>query len=215
MATLLLVILIPRLLPPQYIPLGLGLHKSMEMASSSLSQTLAGLWLDWTKKTADDEDDEYEAGEGLLRLFWAINILQVGCIVLLWKFEARRRARVDQSRIARAEEYEQLPMASVSDISNSAYDDDDEEDEEEDQDRDRDLNKVTSDTEDDVNGESGYDSQDPEGEVKQSRPRPQEMSSALALDDQERRRGRRYLYTSLGFIGVVWVVFLASAWSRL
>lgn len=199
MATLLLVILVPRLLPAAYIPLGLGLHKSMEMASSSLSQTLAGLWLDWTRKTADDEDDEYEAGEGLLRIFWIINILQLGCILLLWRFEGHRRRShsftLGDDRIERAEEYEQLPLSDVSDGPSSplteyasrrlSADDDDNDD----------IKPVL----------------DP---VPDSAPEV-EPCSALASTEGERQRSRVYFYISLLFIAFVWIVFLGSAWSRL
>lgn len=213
MATLLLVILIPRLLPPQYIPLGLGIHKSMEMASSSLSQTLGGLWLDWSKDTIteDDEGDEYEAGEGLLRVFWMINIFQLGCIFLLWRFEARRRLMADERRLG-VEEYEQLPMEGVGE--ESVYEDED---------------NIEGGSEDDPNsvwaggspGLKRITTEEPDDTEEESKigsgPRPQsrEASSAVAADDNERRRARWYLFISLGFIGVVWTVFLVSAWSRL
>lgn len=220
MATLLLVILVPRLLPPQYIPLGLGLHKSMEMASSSLSQTLAGLWLDWSKKTGtiddnDDNDDqvdgdEYGAGEGLLRVFWMINILQLGCIFLLWRFEARRRRRANDQRVE-AEEYEQLPMEGV----NEASYDDDEEDEDNETEHD-DLNSSAGGSPLTKRvGEEELGGTVEEAKIGSGRPPDNETSSALVADDNERRRARRYLFISLGFIVLVWVLFLVSAWSRL
>lgn len=197
MASLLMVILVPRLLPPGYIPLGLGLHKSLEMASTSLSQTLAGLWLDWTKKTADDVDDEYVAGEGLLRMFWAINILQFGCILLLWRFEAKRRASLERG--FSAEEYEQLPMEGVGDESDHDSEDD------------LDLSHDSIPNRD----QPTHAELEPAEGLKLAPRRRQQTSSAIAADENERRRGRYYLLASLGYICVVWLVFLASAWSRL
>lgn len=194
MATLLLVILVPGLLPPPLVPLGLGLHKSMEMASSSLSQTLAGLWLDWTDDAAVSErmeQEAYEAGEGLLRIFWFINILQLGCIFLLWRFEARRRQFREDGLVIQAEEYEQLPMSAVSydTPSETLYDDDQSDEGRED--------------EDDIKRQAV----EPDGLAG--------SAAALALDDRERRRGKWAFRASLGFIAIVWVVFLVSAWSRL
>lgn len=202
-ATLLLVILVARLLPPGYVPLGLGIHKSMEMASSSLSQTLAGLWLDWTRKTADGEQDEYKAGEGLLRIFWLINLLQLGCMMFLWRLEKKRRVSLRDS-IEKAEEYEQLPMSDVE--SPDVFE------------RNHDYNDTRSESD----GEDGR-SQSSELEREERLAKPEgpntpevtEVSSALARDDAERRRGRVCFYASLSMIALVWVVFLISAWSRL
>lgn len=199
MATLLLVILVARLLPSSLIPLGLGLHKSMEMASSSLSQTLAGLWLDWTKHDDSSERNEtegaYQAGEGLLRIFWTINILQLSCVILLWRFEGRRRKRAAE----RAVEYERLPMSTVSEGEGDETD------------------PEVLEEEDEPLDVSSLDDTEEEDEVKRKAPGLEQVAvgSALALDDAERRRGKVFFRTSLGFIAFVWAVFLASAWSRL
>jgi hypothetical protein len=97
-ATLLLVILIPRILPPRLVPLGLGLHKSMEMASSTLVQTLSGVWLDHGQKGG------FRAGEVLLRVFWVANALQLLTAIILWRLERSRR---------KALMYEALPLDEV------------------------------------------------------------------------------------------------------
>ena len=93
-ATLLFVIVVPRILPAHLVPIGLGIHKSMEMAASSFSQTVSGLWLDHARATTGSGQ---AGGEGLLRTFWAINLLQLLCAVGLWRFEARRRGQMERS----------------------------------------------------------------------------------------------------------------------
>ena len=99
-ATLLLVILVPRILPSRLIPLGLGLHKSMEMAASSLSQTLSGVWLDYAKA---QDPTEGSGGDGLLRIFLTINALQLACAVILWRFDRWKSRRISIN--ASAQEY--------------------------------------------------------------------------------------------------------------
>lgn len=112
MVTLLMVILVPKFLPPHLVPLGLGLHKSMEMASTSTSQTLAGLWLDHAR-VVQTGVSQVRAGAGLLRTYWFINILQLACAISLSRLEKRRRPSTDgQPSLGNAEEYEALPMAS-------------------------------------------------------------------------------------------------------
>lgn len=110
MSTLLLVILEPKLLPAHLIPLGLGLHKSLETASSSLSQTLAGIILDHIRDKADPDTADFQAGQGLLTIFWVINALQLACAIYLWRLEKSRRSRL-RTEIERAEEYERIPIA--------------------------------------------------------------------------------------------------------
>lgn len=158
MATLLMVILVPRFLPSSLVPLGLGLHKSMEMASSSLSQTLSGMWL-------DGQEDSVSGGEGLLRIFWTINVLQLGCAVGLWLMEERKR-----KLSSLAEEYESLPLGDIGD------------------ELEREEQKV----------------------LHRSEP-----SSALASSDAESRRSKIFFRSALGFVVIVWVVFLADAWNEL
>ncbi|EIW68617.1 hypothetical protein TREMEDRAFT_69096 [Tremella mesenterica DSM 1558] len=174
MATLLMVIVVPRLLPPALVPLGLGLHKSLEMASSSLSQTLSGLWLDHARG-ADEEEAEYQAGSSLLRVYWTINILQFICALFLWRLERKKRR---EGGVEIAEEYEQLPSS------------------------------------DPV--EEGSEGEEQEGRVnKVPLIRVDGPSSALVHSEGERRRARWGFGASLGFIGVVWLVFMTTAWSRL
>ena len=216
MSTLLLVIVVPRLLPRHLIPLGLGLHKSMEMAASSLSQTLAGLWLDSAKDAGEDGGSTgsggkvYDTGGGLLRVFWIINILQLLVALYLWKLEETRRRRA--STIAAAEEYEQLPgeAAGASGLARFTSSED----------RlglgpghgPRERDEV--DSLDDV---APSISDEEEEEMKEVSMRPIEgpPRSALAADEAEKRRGKRGFMASLGFIALVWIVFMTTAWSRL
>jgi hypothetical protein len=167
--------------------------------------------LDWTKQTAD----EFAAGEGLLRIFWLINLFQLGCMLFLWRLEKKRRVSLRASAsIERAEEYEQLPMSDVESPDvferNQEYGDTpNEESDSEEMTRRRDINDDES-TDDEEDEEERMAK--PEGP---NTPEVSEVSSALARDDGERRRGRVFFFVSLGMIAVVWIVFLASAWSRL
>ena len=108
MVTLLMVILVARLLPPHLVPLGLGIHKSMEMTSTSTSQTLSGIWLDSTWD-ANDANSRYRTDAILLRAYWGINVFQLACAVLLWRFEHYRRFS-NASGVNDVREYEYLPM---------------------------------------------------------------------------------------------------------
>lgn len=146
------------------------------MASTTTSQTLSGLWLD----SARNVEGDAAAGTGLLRIYWITNALQLGCAVLLWRLEERRRARPDDVfDLSKAEEYEVLPMTTL---------------------------------EDDVLDER-EDHQKPPPEV--SLPIASGPTSALAKSDRERRRGRYFFMSTLGWIGIAWVVFLGTAWVRL
>jgi hypothetical protein len=146
MSTLLMVILVPRLLPRRLVPLGLGLHKSMEMASSSMTQTLAGLWLDHARGQG-----EFTAGQRLIAAFWGINTMQLACGGVLWAMTRGTRSQ-----------YEPIPISL----------DDQEE-------------------------------------------RPGETSIGLATTPREKRRSKGFFAGSLGYIGLVWAVFLGTAWSKL
>ncbi|BEJ06583.1 hypothetical protein CcaverHIS641_0311050 [Cutaneotrichosporon cavernicola] len=105
-STLLLVVMIPRMMPVTLVPLGLGLHKSLETAASSASQTLAGLWLDFAK----ERRGESGAAEGLLLIYAAINVVQLISSVVLWRFERKRRLAAKHAAWEEYTEYEQLPM---------------------------------------------------------------------------------------------------------
>ena len=108
MATLLMVILVPKILPQHLVPLGLGLHKSMEMASTVTSQTSAGLWLDSARL---EEGETGRIRAGLLSSYWVISALQLSCAVIFLRFERRRRDESDDGiELSKAEEYEVLPM---------------------------------------------------------------------------------------------------------
>jgi hypothetical protein len=97
-----MVIVVPRILPTHLVPLGLGIHKSMEMASSTIMQTLSGVWLDHDE--ISQSRGGYEAGAALLRVFWVINLLQLGCVVWLYWLERKRRS---------VEVYQSVPMCEL------------------------------------------------------------------------------------------------------
>lgn len=105
-STLLLVVMIPRIMPVGLVPLGLGLHKALETAASSASQTLAGLWLDFAK----ERRGESGAAEGLLLIYAALNAVQLVSSVALWRFERRRRHAAKHRAWEEYAEYEELPM---------------------------------------------------------------------------------------------------------
>ncbi|KAG8810684.1 hypothetical protein FRC17_002834 [Serendipita sp. 399] len=93
-STLLLVILVPHLLPLSHVSTGLGAHKSIEKAGSTISQTLAGLILDLKGRKHDPSSDKTSIFEGenslqsiqrLLVIFFVINIIQFLGTLLLWR----------------------------------------------------------------------------------------------------------------------------------
>lgn len=188
MSPLLMVILVPKLLPPHLVPLGLGLHKSMEMASSSLSQTLAGLWLDRAKAGPESQQDVYTAGRSLIAIWWFLNAAQLACTFWLYWYEAKRRVVLEDRRAKEA--YERLPMSDVSGDS-----DIDEEEE-------------------DVTPQVAY--RQPAAAVESTVTLTlDEDMTGLARSEAERTRSRIALYGCLGWILCVWTVFLGTAYSRL
>lgn len=243
MSTLLLVLLVPRFLPPTYVPLGLGLHKSMEMASSAMSQTLAGVWLDHAKEADSDEGREGGGGEedagqetatkGLLRAWLLINVLQLVCVYALWCFEKRRRSAREtgsgseggtrrvggeegkaSGRRYEAEEYERLPLNDLPALDSSDDDDSDFDDEHV---RRSKLKMPSGAAGSRAGGARGASVQgsDPERQQQglQAAAGPESgPSSALARTNAERRRSKMFLVSSLGWIGLVWVVFLVDAY---
>lgn len=121
------------------------------MASSALSQTLAGVWLDRVRvdpgnnsvgagesesgQGEDDGSENAQAVAGLIRAFWVINVLQFICVLVLWKFESvRRRDNASGGEgatggmVLAAEQYERLPLNDLppldSDDEDDVYDDD-------------------------------------------------------------------------------------------
>lgn len=88
------------------------------MSASTLTQTLAGLWLDHhvDENETNDVDKSTLAGGILLRVFLWINVVQVGCAAVMWMMERRRRlsghAARPGSRIE-AEAYERLPLDDI------------------------------------------------------------------------------------------------------
>ena len=122
--TVLLVLMVPRIVPPRYIPTALGAHKSIESAGSTISLTLAGTVLDRAvliRKPAHKEDVQslstYSATVSLLKSgseskvilatptqkqaawniiagFFFVNFLSVCVILLLWRLDRRQKALV-------------------------------------------------------------------------------------------------------------------------
>lgn len=186
-STLLLVVMIPRIMPVSLVPLGLGLHKALETAASSGSQTLAGLWLDFAK----ERKGESGAAEGLLVIYAVINVIQLVSAVALWRFESARRHAAKHRAYEYAEEYEELPM----DESDAEY-----EDSESDVD------------EDDVGDRRRQAALRLAVSRKLAEEGPQ---SGLARTDAERARGRASFVAGLCFIGSVWALWIVTAWKKL
>lgn len=191
MSPLLMVILVPKLLPPHLVPLGLGLHKSMEMASSSLSQTLAGLWLDRAKAGPESQQDVKTAGRSLIGIWWLLNLGQLACTFWLYWYESKRRALLEDHKTREA--YERLPMSDVSGDSDS-------------EDENCDNGQPTPQT--------AYRQPAEGANVFVVHLSDQDMTG-LARSEAERTRSRFALYGCLVWILVVWTIFLGTAWSRL
>lgn len=187
-STLLLVVMIPRIMPVALVPLGLGLHKALETAASSGSQTLAGLWLDFAK----ERKGESGAAEGLLVIYAVINVIQLVSAIALWKFEGARRHACHRA-YEYAEEYEELPLdESDADFSDSESDDEEREGNVGDRRRQVALRRAVS--------------------RKLAEEGPQ---SGLARTDAERARGRASFIASLCFIGCVWTLWIITAVKKL
>lgn len=205
---LLLVVMVARILPVALVPLGLGMHKAMESAASTASQTLAGLWLDWAKDHRGGQDN---AAHGLLVIFAVVNVLQILSAGGLWKFESARRTALSHRPSGlhdHADEYERLPLAADAEqggagglglraaaSARSSLSDDDYENDSND---------------DDAPFASSFDDCLPaaKGEVE-------EPQTGLARTDAERARGKTSFRICLCFLVSVWVLFIATAWRKL
>lgn len=119
MSTLLLVLVVPGIVAPEWVSTALGTHKSMESAATTFTQTLSGLLLDKVAKPkgggAGGGGSEAEAaaslaagltqdGAGpippstvgtwlLMAVFLALNVCQLLAIVGLWRAFVRRSSR--------------------------------------------------------------------------------------------------------------------------
>jgi hypothetical protein len=189
-APLLLVVLVARILPADLVPLGLGMHKALETAASTGFQTLAGLYLDYAKRTVSDDDEDTqdeEAAHSLLVIFAAINVLQIIGAFVLWRSEARRRhalaapGAADYERVP--EEQSALGLSVVEDRPTVV-----------------DADDFDSDTESIIE------------ELLKSEDEPQ---SGLARSGPERARARISFRLCLAFITAVWILFIAVAWRKL
>ncbi|KAG8875829.1 hypothetical protein FRB97_004684 [Tulasnella sp. 331] len=110
-STLLLVIIVPHLVPIQYVSTALGAHKSLESVGSTVSKILAGLLLD-TRNTVKAAAviasvsqaagkhistivrppiDNRHAIQWLLNAWLAVNVLQFIGTIVLWKMDVRRK----------------------------------------------------------------------------------------------------------------------------
>ncbi|KAF9785824.1 MFS general substrate transporter [Thelephora terrestris] len=96
-APLLLVIIVPRIVPLEYVSTALGLHKSLEHTGTTITQTLSGLWLDSQKKKGETGSPAAALSENESRLQWLlngfllVNILQLVAIWGLGQLNERRQ----------------------------------------------------------------------------------------------------------------------------
>ncbi len=117
-----MVILIPCLVSQEFVSTGLGLHKSMEMSSSTLSQTLSGVFLDWDtrevlhphpvmqQRVETKDSANIRASRALLGAFLTINILQLLVAIALRYLYRQQEKRPDAQRNS----YEPLAMSPMS-----------------------------------------------------------------------------------------------------
>ncbi|KAF9651987.1 MFS general substrate transporter [Thelephora ganbajun] len=86
-APLLLVVIVPRIVPLEYISTTLGLHKSLEHVGTTVTQTFSGLWLDFEKKEGKTGSLTVVPGENEPRLQWLLNgflLINVLHLVAIW-----------------------------------------------------------------------------------------------------------------------------------
>ncbi|KAG8894423.1 hypothetical protein FRB99_001282, partial [Tulasnella sp. 403] len=109
-STLLLVIIVPHLVPIQYVSTALGTHKSLESVGSTMSKILAGLLLDSkSSKKAEGPSmagalpkhlyelfgppiDNFGAIQWLLNAWFLVNLLQMLGVIVLWKMDVHRKS---------------------------------------------------------------------------------------------------------------------------
>jgi hypothetical protein len=119
-----MVILVPCLVSQEFVSTGLGLHKSMEMSSSTLSQTLSGLFLDWDTQELihphrivrrrlkrDGDEANSRAARALLVAFLAVNILQLATSILL-RYLYRQQETTSEVQREAYQPLAMTPMAS-------------------------------------------------------------------------------------------------------
>lgn len=197
---LLLVILVPRILPSALVPLGLGIHKAVEVAASTATQTTSGLWLDYEQETRGKK----WAVHSLLVAFAVLNVLQIVQLLGLWKFETIRRHEIRRRRTHAflAAHYERVPMApseTDDDSSDDAYDSDSE----------TTIQDVFLEDEPLANIRSS------EVAVDALPIKHDDPQSGLARTEAEKQRGKLAFKTALGFIAFVWIEFIVTAWRKL
>ncbi|KAH9476554.1 Major facilitator superfamily domain-containing protein 1 [Psilocybe cubensis] len=99
---LLLVIIVPHLVPLQYVSTALGAHKSIESSGSTIMQTLAGLALDSKSRTSSASIQK------VINAFLTLNIIQMIGVFSMMKFDQfRQQLLVEQ--LPQYEQYEALP----------------------------------------------------------------------------------------------------------
>ncbi|KAF8078597.1 major facilitator superfamily domain-containing protein [Lyophyllum atratum] len=85
---LLLVVLVPKIVPPKYVSTALGAHKSLEQTGSTIFQTLAGLALDTRENAGGRSSDA--ALQHLLCIFLILNVLHLFSVLGLAGLQRRK-----------------------------------------------------------------------------------------------------------------------------
>ncbi|CAK5280537.1 unnamed protein product [Mycena citricolor] len=88
-APLLLVLIVPKIVPAKFISTALGAHKSLEQSGATILQTLAGFIMDKDKRDRPDGSST----QGILNVFWSLNVFQLLSIMGVAWLQYQRRAR--------------------------------------------------------------------------------------------------------------------------
>ncbi|KZP30883.1 MFS general substrate transporter [Athelia psychrophila] len=101
-STLLLVLIVPRIVPLKYVSTALGAHKSIESCGSTITQTLAGIALDFSSPSspssplaaaaATDAQTQTQV-QSVLNAFVVLNVLQLVGAAALLRLDRGRRAK--------------------------------------------------------------------------------------------------------------------------
>lgn len=84
---MLLVLVVPKIVPLEYVSTALGVHKCLETSGTTIFQTLAGIVLD----TAKGQPSETRAYQLVINAFWVANVFQMAAILGLWYLQAQRK----------------------------------------------------------------------------------------------------------------------------
>ncbi|KAF8587893.1 MFS general substrate transporter [Ramaria rubella] len=195
---LLLVLIVPQLVPLQYVSTALGAHKSIESSGSTIMQTIAGLILDVKGPGAPKlSKDNSSAIQLLLNLFLSLNVIQLAGVYWLVRTDrARRKGKAGSGHNYREDATgdENVGLMAGAEPPERAIDD-----------------------RRPFHGDQDEDTREREGEDHITHPPTSrdilhyKQENDLHTTNSERRRGRIFAFMAAGIIFFAWFLFMTSA----